>query len=121
MEKMPENLFDDLIDEALRQPPETGVPDHFADRVVSAAAQQGTARDSLIEFFYKCLIAFSAFAVFSIVFYLVSIKSKEPVIAYVEQNWVFIGSILVIGLFVLFADQVFLRYLFNRYRYLSRN
>ncbi|MCK9422936.1 MAG: hypothetical protein M0Q38_10080 [Bacteroidales bacterium] len=113
MEKDFNAELDDLIDEALRQPPDIALPRDFTDRMVAVVIQQQTWKESLTDFLYKCLIAIGALTVFGVVFYFVTIKSTDLLIAYLRQNWKFIVTMIIIGLFVLFTDQFILKYLFR--------
>ncbi|MCK9203651.1 MAG: hypothetical protein M0P58_04335 [Bacteroidales bacterium] len=104
------------IDEILRKPPDIGIPADFTDRVVFAAMKRQTMKESLKEFFYKCLIAIASFIVFGIIFYFVTVRTPDMLLSVLLQNWRFILIVAFLGFFVLFNDQVILKYLFRKSR-----
>jgi len=113
METNMKTELDALIEEALRQPPEIPLPEGFTDRMVASVARHYIWKETLKDFLYKCLIGLGALAVFSIVFFFVAIQSPDILAAHVKEQWKFVAVAASIGFFVLFTDQVVLRYLFR--------
>jgi len=113
MEKNINTELESLIDEALCQPPGIPVPAGFTDRMVAEVRQREIWKESLTGFLYQCLIAAGALPIFGVVFYFVTIKSPDLLVTYLIQNWKFMVMVMGIGLFVLFTDQVILKYLFR--------
>ncbi len=116
MEKNLNAELDALIEEALCQPPEISVPDGFTDRMIASVARHFIWKETLRDFLYKCLIALGALAVFSIIFFFVAIQSPDILVATFKEQWKFVVFAASIGFFVLFTDQVLLRYLFRNSR-----
>jgi hypothetical protein len=115
-EKEYQSEMEALIEDALRQAPETGLPQGFTDRMMEAMGKRIFWQEMIMEFGYKCLIAIGALLVFGLIFFFISVKELSLLQSYLMQNRVFITGLLIAGLFILFTDQFFLKYLFKRQR-----
>jgi len=116
MEKNLNAELDALIEEALCQSPPIPVPEGFTDRMVASVVRQYLWKETLKDFLFKCLIALGALTVFSIIFFFVTIQSPDILVAKFKEHWKFIAIVATFGFFVLFTDQVVLRYLFRNSR-----
>jgi len=105
-----------LVDDALRREPEIEVPAGFTDRTLAVMEKRIFWRELIMEFGYKCLIALGALLVFVLIFFFVSVKELTLLQSYLIHHWEFFAVTMVVGLFILFADQVFLKYLFKKYQ-----
>jgi hypothetical protein len=114
MNTPPADRLDSLIEEVLGQPPGIPVPEGFTDRMIVALMREQSWRESLKEFLMKILIATGALMVFGLIFYFTAIKSTDLLFSWLSQNWKTFVLIFATGLFILFTDQVVLKYLFER-------
>jgi len=106
--------LDALIEEVLCRDEEAAIPDGFTDRMLKAMEKRIFLQEMIMEFGYKCLIAMGALLVFILIFFFVSVKELTLLRSYLIHNWSFMAAILGVGFFILFADQVFLKYLFKK-------
>ncbi len=108
--------MDEIIDEALRHPTEAKLPQDFTDRMMALMEKKIFWRETVMEFGYKCLIAMSALIIFGLIYFFVSVKEFSLLQSYINHHRDLIAGALAVGLFVLFADQVFLKCLFKKHQ-----
>ncbi len=108
--------MDEMIDKALRHPPEANLPQDFTDHMMDLMEKKIFWRETIMEFVYICLIAISALIIFGLIFFFVSVKEFSLLQSYMIHHRDLIAGALAIGLFVLFADQVFLKCLFKKHQ-----
>lgn len=105
---------DILIDYALSMNPDQKMSDNFTDKLIHKIEKKLALREVLINFCLKILIISSALGlVFSILF-LCNIGNTKNLLSTLLENWQFITIVLIPGLFIFIADQIFIKYFLRK-------
>ncbi len=106
--------MDNLLNEVLKTEPQFSLPDNFADRVAGKVAKRLALAQYLKEFFIylAAIVVLLAVAIATIFFF--TTNSWLTLVEILTGNLVQVISILLLLLFILFADKVLLRYFHQR-------
>jgi len=108
-------MVDQWLDEALKTPPGFTLPDDFARKVTDRMSISIAWRQYFKEFLiYLGVIAGTAAVAIAMAFIWLGADGQEWQ-RFLENNLSWITGVNVLGLFVLFADRVLLRYFFFRF------
>lgn len=109
------NLTDNWLDEALKTPPELLLPDDFADKVAAKAIGR-FAWEQYIKEFLVYLLTIAGVALVSVAMAFIWLGADwQEWQNFFTNNLSWIIGLNFLGLFVLFADRVLLRYFFFRF------
>jgi hypothetical protein len=108
--------LDKILDASFRNEPGYQLPPDFAQRVTHAVVRQEQWKTDLVEYFFlmACMVLLLVLA--TGIYFLADKELLVRILAFVKSNLipvVFIGFILS---FILLADRVLLRLLFNRWK-----
>lgn len=108
-------LVENLLDEALKSSPEFSLPDNFADKVAAKVSRRFAWEQYIKEFLVYLGTIVGVFAV-SVAMAFIWLGADWQVWQnFLLNNLTLITGFNVLGLFVLFADRVLLRYFFFRF------
>lgn len=109
------NNPDNWLDEALKTEPGFNLPAGFADRVAKQAVRQFAWNQYFREFLVY-LAALLGIVVLSagMSFIWLGASWKEW-LQFISENFVLVAGLNILGVFILFADKVLLRYFFYRF------
>lgn len=108
-------LVDNWLDEALKTQPEIFLPEDFAEKVAAKASRQFAWKQYVKEFliYLGTIAAVAAIAVAMAFIWMGADWQKWQ--NFLVDNLPWIVGMNVLGLFILFADRVLLRYFFFRF------
>lgn len=108
--------LDYIIEESFRTEPDFRLPADFARRLTLSVTRREQWKTDLREYMYLTAVLISLLAVATVTYYLIDKDIVIRIISFVTQNAVTVVFIVLILNFILFADRVLLRLLFNRWK-----
>ena len=107
--------LDYIIDESFRTEPEFRLPADFARRLTLSLTRREQWKTDVREYLYLTAVLISLLAVATVTYYLIDKDIVIRFFSFITQNVVSVVFIVFILNFILFADRVLLRLLFDRW------
>ncbi|HZL11362.1 MAG TPA: hypothetical protein VFC65_15350 [Prolixibacteraceae bacterium] len=108
--------LDQIIEKSFRSEPDFQLPADFAQKVTFSLIRREQWKTDLYEYLYLSAVLFALLAVVSGFYYFVDKEFVLQIFAFVSGNIIQIIFLAFILNFILFADRVLLRLLFNRWK-----
>ena len=106
--------LDNLIAETFRFEPEYKLPADFASKLTKLVIKHEQWKTDLREYFYLTTVLFLLIILAFGFYYFIDKAFVNRIIEFISQNYIPVLLIGFITNFILFADRVLLRLLFNR-------
>jgi hypothetical protein len=114
-ERKEEERIELLISEALGTEPSFQLSPDFTDRLVKKLERHLAWKEIFSEFAAKIGIVTGILIILLICLFLPFLKEGNPFLIFLAQNRPLVLSAGLVALFIFFADQVLLRYLFRKH------
>jgi len=108
--------LDYIIEESFRTTPDFQLPADFARKLTLSVSRREQWKTDLREYLYLTAVLISLLAVATVTYYLIDKDIVIRFFSFITQNAVTVVFIVLILNFILFADRVLLRLLFNRWK-----
>ena len=108
--------LDFIIEESFRTEPDFRLPADFARRLTFSVTRREQWKTDVREYLYLTAVLISLLAVATVTYYLIDKDIVIRFFSFITQNAVPVVLIVFILNFILFADRVLLRLLFNRWK-----
>ncbi|WP_372949092.1 hypothetical protein [Mariniphaga sp.] len=108
-------LVENWLDEALKTSPEFSLSENFADKVAAKVSRRFAWEDYIKEFLVYLGIIVGVAAVSVAMAFIWLGADWQEWQNFLANNLAWIAGLNVLGLFILFADRVLLRYFFYRF------
>jgi len=107
--------LDQIIEKSFRTEPDFRLPTDFAQKLALTVVRREQWKTDLREYFYLTGVLLSLLAVVSGFYYFVDRVFVLQAFAFLSENVIPVISIVFLLNFIVFADRVLLRLLFNRW------
>ena len=108
--------LDYIIEESFRTEPDFRMPADFARRVTFSVTRREQWKTDVREYLYLTTVLISLLAIATVTYYLIDKDIVIRFFSFIAKNAVTVVFIVLILNFILFADRVLLRLLFNRWK-----
>ncbi|HZK97323.1 MAG TPA: hypothetical protein VFC67_24185 [Prolixibacteraceae bacterium] len=108
--------LDYIIEESFRTEPDIRLPADFARKLTLSVTRREQWKTDVREYLYLTAVLISLLAVATLTYYLIDKDIVIRFFSFITQNAVTVVFIVFILNFILFADRVLLRLLFNRWK-----
>ena len=107
--------LDHIIEKSFRAEPDFHLPVNFAKKLTFSVMRREQWKTDLREYLYLTTILILLLAVASGTYYLIDKDIVIRIFSFITQNTLSVAFIVFILNFILFADRVLLRLLYNRW------
>ena len=107
--------LDQILEKSLTSEPIFSLSQNFAARVTRAVVRHEQWRTDLREYFFYTAVVLVLISIVGGFYCFVDTKFMLNAISYLKDNWVSVAIVTLLLNFILFADKVLLRLLFNHW------
>jgi len=108
--------LDFIMEESFRTAPDFQLPTDFATRLTLSVFRREQWKTDLREYLYLTAVLISLLAAATVTYYLIDKDIVIRFFSFITQNTLNVVFIVLMLNFILFADRVLLRLLFNRWK-----
>jgi len=108
--------LDYLIEESFTTEPDFRLPVDFARKLTNVVIRREQWKTDLLEYLYLTTVLIFLISVASVTYYLINKETVILIFSFISQNILTVAFVVFILNFILFADRVLLRLLFNRWK-----
>jgi len=108
--------LDRIIEESIGAEPDFKLRDDFAQRITTELVRRSQWKADLYEYLYITAFLIMLMSVVTLVYYFIDKNLLTQIFTFISDNSLQVAFGLFVLNFILFADRVLLRFLFNRWK-----